>query len=515
MLRSVVLCVFILVGLSADAIALRDVDEPEPGRLVVAETDQEVLDAYGGGWGWGWIGTASVRWRWNLDRIGLMWGQGDDEIDLETRVQRYQHQLDELWAEHDQLERGGESAEDINPLMVLLGLLTQGIEQLDPDKNRVFDPIVEFRNGRERIVVTDVQFDGDQITMVFPGGKGKIVASINKYNRLVGTWEFADELGEVQSFEFQGSLMGTVRCVVYELNASDKMRAFLEGTWKMEFETLGAATCEFVLLSPEPDLIDSQYFESHYVIATIRTEDQVFEHVIGRVRLYDRPWEEYGNQSFDFKLSYFDGEKALSLSGMLNAEGEIKGGFWTSMHGVDAWVGEKLGSGPVSKLKADRDRLFDGTTSSLPELLDRAGGKAKILFVEGRSGGISSEFHACIKELHSAYCDDIGFVSVRFHTSRNLVDSGKHIEEYRVGRGEDWECLYVHSRDLVAFDSDYPSIEMDNYYPTLFLLGPDGKPVAKLDAEDAIRHHVYLARFNGYKQSFTDQIDLLLQDLED
>ena len=336
-----------LVLAVSSAAGVSAVDEPKAGRSMLEVPDQEILDAYWWNWRSAVTGPVGVRWRWNLDETGAFWSQGDElEGDLETRVKRFQQRLDQLWAERD------EQGQDSNSILIAFGFAAQGIEQLDPDKDRVFDPVVEFRNGRELISVTDIQIVGDQITMVFPGGKGRIVAQENEKAQLVGSWTTADAMGKPQEFEFIGHPWYNIGCGTNGVFMSKEMVKVLDGSWVMEFDTLGVASCEFDVLSLDGNQYEEDWYEGirlgvpqeySYVIANITTARGELNNLIGSVRPFRR---DTGEDSFKMSLLYFDGEQTIRIVGELEDDGSLVGTMSSSKFGEDTWIGRRGESNP-------------------------------------------------------------------------------------------------------------------------------------------------------------------------
>lgn len=336
--------------LTISSACLAVADEKKVGRSMLEETDQEVLDAYWFNWQAAVVGQtavrwqSSIRWRWNINELDSYWSLGvEREEDLETRILQYQQRLDELWSQRDGL--GEEN------ILLAWGFMNREIELLDPDKNRVFEPIVEFRNGRELITITDIEIKGNQITMVFPNSDGKIVAREQKNGHVVGSWSVADELGEVQSSEFIGYPWYNRGCGTNGVWLSQEMIEILNGSWKIECESFGSARCEFEVLSYDTSQYKEEWYEGmrfgtpqdySYVIVNIKMEQGEINNIIGSVRPF--------KNRFMMFLNYFDGEHQVHMAAELKNDDSLVGSMSSNKFGEDAWIAHRV----VSKTKSDK-----------------------------------------------------------------------------------------------------------------------------------------------------------------
>ena len=310
------------------------------------ESDQQVMDAMFGGNDWYdarilvednesdyadvWL---KFQWHWGIPFFGRT---------IEECVANTQEYLDRVWAAEDNGEQLAE------PLPIWLsapitdawpvGMTNESaIEVLDPDRNRVFEPVVTIRNGRELIQCDSIEFDGELVRLHFDHYDSYIEASIDLLR------EKGDPLQDGKWVKERGSKGRAELQLTSGVRPGPKLGwhpdgfplgkefiSSLNGTWSVQFDQSGDAVGEF-------EILDHGGRGFSPIFATFRTPTGDFRYIAGWIDAVDvytrRP---------KIHMSAFDGAHAFHFTADLLEDGSLTGDFWSGNWHHETWTAERI-----------------------------------------------------------------------------------------------------------------------------------------------------------------------------
>ncbi|MEZ6164770.1 MAG: hypothetical protein R3B67_10075 [Phycisphaerales bacterium] len=261
---------------------------------------------------------AEVPFRWNLPLAS----PSEDGVAI---AQTY---LDQAWAAMDRQDPLAQQI-ILMPARPILRGATQIISALDPDRDRVFDLIAEFRNGREIVRVPVVELNGDTVTLRFPEHDTALRVSLDQSAAFHGGWDLSSGSDGIGSVPFTtGSFMSMMWCPTNGSPISDAIKTQLEGEWTILFSESGRAMASFEIIQSVREQENAQ------LIGTFEMFTGETCTIAGRV-LGNEHRDDEGPQ---MRLSRFDGKHAYHLRGELQPDGSIKGDFCSETGRMETWV---------------------------------------------------------------------------------------------------------------------------------------------------------------------------------
>ncbi|MBL4591852.1 MAG: hypothetical protein JKY96_07825 [Phycisphaerales bacterium] len=455
----------------------------EEGAVVV-ETDGEVLSAllYRDGWNPAhlvvqesevgkneqWL---QFQWRWNL------YAEGET---LQERLKNAGETVERLWKDRDAADADPKNAWSV---ISLRRAHTSGssLDFLDPDGNRIFELVVEIRNGREIIRVDQVSIDGNSITMSFPHYGSRIEASLDQSGWLEGEWikERGDE--EEARLPFSAATRNMNFCPTNGVPLAYGERTEIEGRWVVNFSKSGRAIGEFELLNPNEN--ESEYSR---ILGTFLTQTGDFRYLAGAVhgdgiRAYE------SLMPTRFQMSVFDGAHAFLFTAEIQSDGSLKGGFysgnwhhetWTAVRDDDAQLPDAFKETTIADEDALGEMVFknlEGIPTRVLDLLDESNAKARIIEIFGTWCPNCTDAGRELVSLRARYGDDLAVVGLAFEITEDFDRSVTQVKRHHEHIGTDWPILIAGLSDKAKASIALPVLDKVRSYPTLIFLNKDNE----------------------------------------
>ncbi len=448
----------------------------EQGAVVV-ETDGEVLSAllYRDGWNPAHLVVQEsevgkneqwlrFQWRWNL------YAEGET---LQERLENASEIVERLWRDRDTVDADPRNARLSKEMRYVF---TNDLDFLDPDKNRIFELVVEIRNGREVITVEDVSIEGNAITIGFPHYGSRIEASLDQNGWLEGEWVKERGDAEEARLPFSAATRNMSFCPVNGTPASLPMREQLAQPWAVEFSQSGSAIAEFEVLNPGDDEM-----ENSQVLGTFLTPTGDFRYLAGQVTDYDQ--ENYGRfMPPRIHLSAFDGAHAFLLTAKLNEQGVMKGDFysgnwhhetWTAVRDDNATLPDAFEETTITNEDALGEMVFknlEGVPTRVLDLLDKSNAKARIIEIFGTWCPNCTDAGRELVSLREQYGENLAVVGLAFEITEDFERSAEQVRRHHAHIGTNWPILIAGLSEKAKASLALPVLDKVRSYPTLIFL---------------------------------------------
>lgn len=411
------------------------------------------------------------QWQWNINLSGET---------LQESVEKTQAYLDRLWAVEDAGETLNEpillwvSPPEIQGRSIRNSVM---LDALDPDRNRVFEPRVLIRNGREVIECDAIVIDGNRVRVSFDHYGSYIEGVFDPHNPgdvfTEGRW--VKDRGEKGIAELplvsRMPIMVAGFCPTNGWPATQEVIEQLSGKWAVQFASSGDAVGQFETVS----YANEQEFSR--IHATFRTPTGDYRFIAGWIEP-----EHVETQRPKIHMSAFDGAHAFHFTADLLEDGSLKGDFWSGNWHHETWTAVRDDNATlpdafeqtmITDEQALADAVFkniDGNPTRVLDALDETNAKARVLEIFGTWCPNCSDAGRELVSLKEKYGDDLGIVALAFEVTEDFERSSQQVQRHHAHIGSDWEILIAGLSDKAKATETLGFLDKVRSYPTLIFL---------------------------------------------
>ncbi len=189
------------------------------------------------------------------------------------------------------------------------------------------------------------------------------------------------------------------------------------------------------------------------------------------------------------RLSAFDGAHALLFHARMQADGTLKGDFWSGNWHHETWTAvrdaraalpdaftQTTATGVGVEDLAFRD--LDGTPTRVAELLDAGGAPARVLYLFGSWCPNCADAGAEMKRLKEKYDEQLTVVGLAFEQTEDFERSARQVRLYGERHGARWPVLIAGLADKSKASAELPVLDRVRAYPTTIFLNARNEIVA-------------------------------------
>ncbi|MFM7395576.1 MAG: TlpA disulfide reductase family protein [Gammaproteobacteria bacterium] len=325
-------------------------------------------------------------------------------------------------------------------------------------------PVVTLVNGPNRVEVTELTFADGEVTMLMPGFENRIVAKVGD-GVLQGTLTMVKAGGKLQLIPFTATHGQTWRFSQSPTpSPSTNDRASLGGRWALTFgegEKASPAVGEFVQ-------------QGNLVTGTVMTPT-------GDHRFLDGEYVDG-----ELRLSKFDGGHVFLYKGTAQADGTLRGKFWSGTAFEDSFVAirdDKASLGDAenaTKLVGKADRLdfrfkdLAGHDISITDPFFH--GKVVIVTLAGSWCPNCHDEAAFLAELHrKKRAEGLEVISLMFEQFGDFKRAAEATDRFRRRYGIEYTTLIAGTSDKDDAASKLPQLNGVFAFPTTIFIDRHGK----------------------------------------
>ena len=331
------------------------------------------------------------------------------------------------------------------------------LQMVDPQASGVKAYVI---NGDERVPVTHMQVDGDQVLIDFPAFNNRIVGTLTD-NSLRGELTLTKRHGKLQVMPITMTAGLTHRFYEQPPNVS----ADFAGRWRVEFVEEDGTRSEAV----------ADFEQSNgRVTGTFRTPTGDYRFLEGEVS--DRM----------LRLSTFDGAHAFLFDATMDDSGRIAGNFWSGTEWHETWTAVRDATARLPDAN-DMTRMTRTNERFVVEFPDVNGQSV-------RSDDEQYQDKVLIVALAGSWCpnchDEAAFLApfYREYREQGLEVLGlmyEHLDDFEEAAGQverfrekfdiEYELLVAGSSDKARASETLPMLNRVIAYPTMIVLDRSGE----------------------------------------
>jgi thiol-disulfide isomerase/thioredoxin len=321
------------------------------------------------------------------------------------------------------------------------------------------EPIPE-RPGWHRLVLSFEEY-GSELVAEYNGNELQPLSAV----LASGVWR--KERGEsIAEVPFRG-VAATADTPLFEQKETPVPQAAFEGRWRVRFGD-----------SDEPAVGVFQVGKlSGDSFGTFLTPTGDYGELAGRV------------DGDLLRLSTFDGAHALLFHARMQADGTIKGDFWSGNWHHETWTAVRDGRAALPDAFTQtaatgvgvEDLAFrdlDGRPTRVADLLDAGGAPARVLYLFGSWCPNCADAGAEMWRLKEKYAERLTVVGLAFEQTEDFERSARQVRLYTERHGARWPVLIAGLADKEKASAELPVLDRVRAFPTTIFLNARNEIVA-------------------------------------
>ncbi|HEX6882095.1 MAG TPA: TlpA disulfide reductase family protein [Planctomycetota bacterium] len=315
-------------------------------------------------------------------------------------------------------------------------------------------------NGEERIAVPEVHVDGDELRLEMPHYDSRIIAR-SEAGALHGIWEKRRGREQVARVPFH--VDAPTLCDVGTVPV--EFEPLFTGRWAVDFET-----------DDQPAV--AQFFElpQGRTLGTFLTATGDYRYLDGR------------REGDKLELSCFDGAHAFLFKAQLQADGSLKGDFWSGNWHHETWSAKRDDAAELADPFAQttwngRTRLadlaFPGLDGTKRSLADPAA-RATLQVVFGSWCPNCNDEAALLKELDATYRErGLRILLLAFELTGDFRRDAEQVRIFQERHGlAELPAFLCGTADKAEATKALGLVDRVRAFPTTIFVGADGLPKA-------------------------------------
>jgi thiol-disulfide isomerase/thioredoxin len=320
------------------------------------------------------------------------------------------------------------------------------------------------RTGKFRRPVVDIELTGFGVRMRGESSHSDIPFCCFHQVLTNGTFTFSRSTGTVE-LPFRTSHIQSVNDRFDRIpDAGDP--AFFAGRWAVDFSS-----------TDDPAVGVIEVDTKQIATGTFLTPTGDYRYLAGRV------------DGGLMRLSAFDGAHAFLFHARMQADGTIKGDFWSGNWHHDTWTAvrderaalpdafeQTAATGVGVEDLAFRD--LDGTPTRVADLLNAGDAPARVLYLFGSWCPNCADAGAEMKRLKDKYGEKLTVVGLAFEQTEDFPRSARQVRLYSERHGADWPVLIAGLADKAKASAELPVLDRVRAFPTTIFLNARNEIVA-------------------------------------
>lgn len=320
--------------------------------------------------------------------------------------------------------------------------------------------VIVIENGSEKIVIQEVNIEGDSIHITVPVYGSKFDGLMKSDSAISGFWR-----NPVRGKDYK--IPFTARYGVEERFSGehDTVPVDFGGNWSVTFSPEKEHSCVAVGVFDQSDDI---------LTGTFLTETGDYRFLEGRV---------FGNH---VRLSAFDGSHAFLFSATLGTNGEISGDFWSGIHWHETWRGYQSDSARIkhpdslTKQVAHFDPMtlkfksFQGDSIGLSD--EKFSNKVIILQIMGSWCPNCADEARDFAELYDMFNDQgLEILGIAYEKTRDLKVAKQRIDKFKMDLKVKYDFVQGSGKCKSDASEEFPFLSGIKSFPTAVFIDSEGK----------------------------------------
>lgn len=310
-------------------------------------------------------------------------------------------------------------------------------------------------------IVDEYDRDRGVLTIRFPGYDSVLELEGDVSGEMTGEWRKFRGDGGSASLAAKATFMQD-----YETIAGEAEPASFSGRWSIDFaSTVNPAVGVFE--------VDTNQITT----GAILTPTGDYRYLAGRV------------DGDLLRLSTFDGAHAFLFHARMQADGTIKGDFWSGNWHHDTWTAVRDDNAALPDAFTQTAatgvgvedlafRELDGRPTRVADLLDAGGSPARVLYLFGSWCPNCADAGAEMKRLKEKYGEQLTVVGLAFEQTEDFERSVRQVRLYAERHGAGWPVLIAGLADKAKASAELPVLDRVRAFPTTIFLNARNEIVA-------------------------------------